>query len=114
MLKKWRKWNYKIFSSRHDELKEEEKKKELSYQDNHEQLIKDENEKKEKLENEVTKIKEKLENYLSQINNQLKKNEKICKGIKSLKKEESNIIKIISYFSTVKIKNHLINYLNHI
>ena len=49
----------------------------------------------------MTKIKEKLENYLSQINNELKKNEKICKGIKSLKKEESNIIKIISYFSTV-------------
>ena len=72
-----------------------------SYLNKHEQLIKEENDLKEKLQNEVTKIKEKLENFLSQSNEEIKINEKINKGIKKMENEEKNIIKILSYVSKI-------------
>ena len=43
----------------------------------HEILIKEENNIKEQLKNEVDKAKEKLEKFLSETNNQIKINEKI-------------------------------------
>jgi len=65
----------------------------------HEILIKEENELKERLKNEVTKIKEELEIYLSESNNDIKINERINKGIKNI--EDKNIIKLISYISKI-------------
>ena len=58
-------------------------------------IIKEENNLKEKLKTEVTKVKEKLENYLSQINNISKICEKIKKGMKIMEnEEEKNMVKI--------------------
>jgi hypothetical protein len=67
----------------------------------HEQLIKEENDLKENLQNEVTKIKEKLENYLSESNDEIKISERIKKGIKKLENEENNMIKLLSYVSKI-------------
>ena len=72
-----------------------------SFLKKHEELIKQENELKEKLQNEVTKVKEQLENFLSQCNAQIKKNEKIDQGIKKLENNEKNVIKTLSYVSKV-------------
>jgi len=73
-----------------------------SFKQKHEKLIIDENNLKEKLKNEVTKVKEKLENFFSECNTLIKVNEKINKGIQSLKKnEEKNMIKILSYLSKI-------------
>ena len=66
-----------------------------------EKLIQDEEDLKEKLKTEVTKIKEKLENYLSQIYNLSNDCDKIIKGLKSFQKEEQNMIKALSYVSTI-------------
>jgi len=72
------------------------------YKINHEKLIIEENDLKDKLKNEVTKAKEKLENYLSNSNELIRKNEKLNKGITILKKnEEKNIIKTLSYISNI-------------
>ena len=71
------------------------------YLKKHEDLLKEENELKEKLQNEVTKAKEKLENYLSETNNDIKLNERIQKGIGKMNNEEKNIMKIISYVSKI-------------
>ena len=65
----------------------------------HEKLIKEENDLKENLQNEVTKVKEKLEKYWSQSNNEIKLNEKLNQGLKQLKNKENNIITNISYIS---------------
>ena len=67
----------------------------------HEELIKEENDLKEKLQTEVTKIKEKLEEFLSNSNELIKNVEKINKGIKILEKEEKNLIKTLSYISKI-------------
>ena len=72
-----------------------------SYEKKHEVLIREENELKEKLQNEVTKVKEKLEIYLSELNEIIRNYEIISKGIKSLEKEEKNMIETISYISTI-------------
>ena len=73
-----------------------------AYQKKHEILIKEENDLKEKLDNEVTKAKEKLEKYWSEINNNIKMGEKINLGINSLQKgENNNIIKTLSYISKI-------------
>jgi len=61
----------------------------------HEKLIKRESELIQNLQNEVTKIKEKLEIFLSQTNQVIKNSELINKGIKSIEKENKNIISII-------------------
>jgi len=72
-----------------------------SYELKHEKLIKEENEIKQKLQTEVTKVKEQLERGLSQSNELIKINEKINKGIKILEKEEKNMIKTLSYVSKI-------------
>ena len=72
-----------------------------SFELKHEKLIKQENDLKEKLQNEVTKIKEKLEKFLSESNGIIKSNEKINKGIKMLEKENKNIFKNLSYISKI-------------
>ena len=69
------------------------------YEIKHESLIKEENDLKEKLQNEVTKVKEKLECFLSECNKIIKLNEKINKGIKKINNE--NILKSLSYISTI-------------
>ena len=59
----------------------------------------------------MTKVKEKLENYLSELNEIIRNYEKINKGIKSLEKEEKNMIKTISYISTInKNKKEMNNF----
>ena len=80
-----------------------------SYELKHENLIKEENELKDKLKNEVTKIKETLEINLSTVNNILKKCERILKGIKSFKEEENNMIKKLNYVSNINKKQKEIN-----
>ena len=74
-----------------------------------EKLIQDEEDLKEKLKTEVTKIKEKLENYLSQIYNLSNDCDKIIKGLKSFQKEEQNMIKALSYVSTINKAQKNIN-----
>ena len=61
-----------------------------AYQEKHEQLLKEENEIREKLQNEVTKTKERLEFFFSESNNELILNERINSGLKYLEKEEKN------------------------
>jgi len=69
-------------------------------------LIKSENELKEKLQNEVTKVKEKLENFLSESNRLIKMNEKLNKSIEKIQKEEKNFLKVLNYVSNInKNKN---------
>ena len=70
-----------------------------SFLKKHEQLLKEENELKEKLQIEVTKSKEKLETYLSTSIDDIKLSERLKKGIEEMKDKEDNIIKIISYVS---------------
>ena len=72
-----------------------------SYLKKHEILLKEENELKDKLQNEVTKVKEQLENYLSESNNEIKLSERINKGIKKMENEDKNMIKILSYVSKI-------------
>ena len=74
-----------------------------SFIEKHDKLKKEENDLKEKLQNETTKVKEKLELFLSESNEQIKINEKINKGIKSLKDEngQKNHIRILSYISKI-------------
>ena len=77
-----------------------------SFQIKHEKLLKEENDLKEKLQNEVTKVKEGLENFLSESNEVIRQNEKIKKGLGIMeKKEEKNIIKILSYVSKINKNN---------
>lgn len=72
----------------------------------HEKLTKEENDIKEKLQNEVTKVKEGLENFLSESNRVIRENEKIKKGLKNFEKnEEKNMIKILSYISKINKSN---------
>ena len=86
-----------------------------SFKNKHEKLIKEENDIKENLQNEVTKAKEKLENYFSKSNRVIKINENINEGIKNFDKEEKeqNMIKNLSYVSkinkTKKQMNELLN-----
>ena len=53
------------------------------------------------MQNGVTKTKEKLEEYLSFSNKIIKDIERINKGVKSLEKEERNILKILTYISRI-------------
>ena len=63
-------------------------------------MTKDENDIKEKLQNEVTKIKEGLENFLSESNRIIKANDIINKGLNKFGKEnEKGILKTLSYIS---------------
>ena len=72
-----------------------------AFEEKHLDLTKKENDIKEKLQNEVTKVKEKLEEYLSHFNQLLKSCEKINKGFKSLEKQEKQMIKVLSYVSKI-------------
>ena len=72
-----------------------------SYEIRREKLNKEENELKETLKTEVTKIKEKLEICLSEINNLSKISDKVLKGIKNLENEEKNMNKTLSYISKI-------------
>ena len=72
-----------------------------SYKIKRDKINKEEENLKEKLKTEVTKIKEKFEISISEINSLLKTCEKIVKGIKSLEKEEKNMIKTLSYLSKI-------------
>ncbi len=86
-----------------------------SYLKKHEKLLKEENELKEKLQIEVTKVKEKFENFLSELNIEIKISERINKGIKKMENEEKNIIKILSYVSKInKTQKKMKNCLNKI
>ena len=67
----------------------------------HEQLLKEENDSKEKLKNEITKVKEQLEIFLSEVNKAIKQNEILKKGINILKNEEKNMIRTLSYISKI-------------
>ena len=81
-----------------------------SFLKKHEQLLKEENELKEKLQIAVTKSKESLENYLSTSINDIKLSERLKKGIEKMKDKEENIIKIISYVSKAnQTQNQMIN-----
>ncbi len=75
-----------------------------SYLKKHEELLKEENDLKENLKNEVTKVKEQLENFLSESNNEIKLNERINKGIKKMENEEKNMIKILFYLIIKKTR----------
>ena len=66
-----------------------------------EKLKKEKEDLKEKLKTEVTKIKEQLEINFSEVNSLIKFCEKIVKGLKSMEKEEKNMIKILSYVSKI-------------
>ena len=79
-----------------------------SYLKKHEKLLKEENEMKEKLQIEVTKVKEKFENFLWELNIEIKISERINKGIKKMENEEKNIIKILSYVSKINCLTKII------
>ena len=73
-----------------------------SYEKKIEILRNEEKSMKEKLQNEVTKIKEKMEINLSESERLIRENERILKGINSLKKQENeNMIKILTYISKI-------------
>ena len=73
-----------------------------SYKLKHEKLIKEENEIKDKLKNEVTIIKENLEINLLKINEIIRKNERINKGIKILLEDkDKKMIKELNYISNI-------------
>ena len=73
-----------------------------SYKIKHKKLIKEENEIKDKLKNEVTKIKENLEINLLKINEIIKKSERIKKGIKILLEDkDKKMIKELNYISNI-------------
>ena len=73
-----------------------------SYELKHEILIKEENDMKDKLKNEVTKIKENLEINISKINDIIKKSERILKGMKIfLEDKDKQMIKQLNYVSNI-------------
>ena len=72
-------------------------------------MLREENNLKENLEINVTKVKEKLEFFLSECNNKIKISERIIKGLKKLESQEKNNIKILSFISKMN-KTHKNNY----
>ena len=82
-----------------------------SFLKKHEILLKEENDIKEKLQNEVTKTREQLENIWSQLNNEIKLNERINQGLKKFENEDKNINKILSYISKINKNKKEINIL---
>ena len=78
-----------------------EKEVSYSFVKRHENLNKVENNLKEKLKNEVTKMKEKLENFLSETIRLIKISERINKWIKSWEKEEKSVFTNLSYVSQI-------------
>ena len=80
----------------------------ISYKIKHKNLLKEEENLKEKLKNEVTKVKEKLEIYLTESNDKIHLSEKINKSIKNLKMKE-NMAKRLSYISKINETNNDMN-----
>ena len=75
-----------------------------SYKIKIEKLLKEEDDLKEKLKNEVTKVKEKLEFFLTETDKIIKTGEKINKGIKGIELDKENIgsfIKKLNYISKI-------------
>ena len=72
-----------------------------SFEEKHLALTKQENDIKEKLQNEVTKVKEKLEQNLSHYNYLINSFEKIKKGLKSFEKQGKTMIQNLSYVSKI-------------
>ena len=79
-----------------------------SYKIKIEKLKKEEEDLKEQLRTEVTKIKEQFEINTSDVDNLLKTRQKIIKGLQALEKEENTMIKTLSYVSKI---NTIILYL---
>ena len=101
-----------------NEIEDEIKKINISYEKvdkevskffelKHEQLLKEEKDMKDKLQTEVTKIKSQLEEYLSFANELIRNYNRIKKGIEALNKENKeenhriNIIKNLTYISKI-------------
>ena len=84
-----------------------------SFAEKHKILIKEENNLKEKLQNEVTKVKEKLEIFLSETSRLIKISERINKGVKSLEKEEKSIVTNLSYISKINKSQKEMKLLSH-
>ena len=86
----------------------EEQNKEIieSFKKKHEALINKENDLKDALKNEVTKMKEKLEEYYSETNKGIKEGERLNKLIKSFEKDEEgkSVIKTLTYISYINNK----------
>ena len=82
-----------------------------SYKIKHENLLKEENDLKDKLKNEVTKVKEKLEIFLTEANEKIKLSEKINKSLKNLKIKE-NMIKLLSYIQKIDETENSMNSLS--
>ena len=80
-----------------------------SYKIKYEKLLKEENDLKDSLKNEVTKIKENLELYISKISNLLRNCERIIKGIKSLKEVDNLLIRKLNYISNINKNQKEIN-----
>ena len=79
-----------------------EKEVTKSYEIKHENLITEENELKDKLKNQVTKIKENLDLDLSNINEIIRKSERIIKGLKILLEDkDAQMIKKLNYISNI-------------
>ena len=84
-----------------------------SFKIKHEQLKKEEDEIKEKLDNKVTKVKENLEKFLFQCNNNIKISKIIKKGIEKFDNKEKSMMKTLSYVSKInKVKSDFENILN--
>ena len=91
-----------FFQKKKEKLSLEKLKNDNNYQIKYESLLKEENDIKDKLQNEVTKAKEKLENNLSLINNEIRISEKINKGINKLKNDKNkDTYKILTYISEI-------------
>ena len=82
-----------------------------SFEEKHLDLTKKENEIKDKLQIEVTKVKEKLEQYLSRFNYLINNCEKINKGLKTLEKQKKQMIQVLSYVSTINKNKREMEYL---
>ena len=72
-----------------------------SFEEKHLILTKKENDMRENLQNQVTKIKEKLELYITNLNELIRSCEKINKGLKKMEKEDKQMIKKLSYISKI-------------
>ena len=83
-----------------------------SFQKKYDKLIKEENDIKEKLKNEVTKAKDNLEKFLSLANNEIKLYDKINKGIKIIENEEKNIFRTLSYITKINKNKKSMNKLS--
>ena len=84
-----------------------------SYKIKHENLLKEENDLKDKLKNEVTKVKEKLEIFLQKLDKKIKLSKKINKSLKNLKIKE-NMIKLLSYIQKINETENSMNSLSFI